>query len=301
MTSLLQGVIRTGTAASVSALGTSGEIAGKTGTSNDGRDAWFVGYSSRLLAIVWVGFDDGQAHGLSGAQAALPIWADFMRQALGAYPAPAFTVPGGISFADIDATNGKLARSSCPLVTRETFLAGTEPERCDEHRGLSGSTSRVVAASSRLVPALISLRVRPSWIAVVALAATLGGCATARGPAGPRSAAPPGTVETGEASWYGERHQGRRTASGERYDMHRLTAAHPALPLWHEGPRDESSERPLRRGARERQGSHRRRPDHRPLVRGRAKTGRHRRRHDSCECPRGLYIAVKLCKYELNL
>jgi penicillin-binding protein 1B len=147
MTSLLQGVIRTGTAASVSALGTSGEIAGKTGTSNDGRDAWFVGYSSRLLAIVWVGFDDGQAHGLSGAQAALPIWADFMRQALGAYPAPAFTVPGGISFADIDATNGKLARSSCPLVTRETFLAGTEPERCDEHRGLS---DRLLEWSRRL-------------------------------------------------------------------------------------------------------------------------------------------------------
>jgi peptidoglycan lytic transglycosylase len=78
---------------------------------------------------------------------------------------------------------------------------------------------------------LISLMVRPSWIAVVALAATLGGCATARGPARPRSAAPPGTVETGEASWYGERHQGRRTANGERYDMYRLTAAHPSLPL----------------------------------------------------------------------
>jgi rare lipoprotein A len=78
---------------------------------------------------------------------------------------------------------------------------------------------------------LISLMVRPSWIAVVALAATLGGCATARGPAGPRSAAPPATVETGEASWYGERHQGRRTANGERYDMYRLTAAHPSLPL----------------------------------------------------------------------
>lgn len=78
---------------------------------------------------------------------------------------------------------------------------------------------------------MISLRVRPSWIAVVALAATLGGCATARGPAAPRSAAPPGTVEKGEASWYGERHQGRRTANGERYDMYRLTAAHPSLPL----------------------------------------------------------------------
>jgi penicillin-binding protein 1B len=147
MTSLLQGVIRTGSAASASALGASGEIAGKTGTSNDGRDAWFVGYSSRLLAIVWVGFDDGQPHGLSGAQAALPIWADFMKQALGAYPAPNFAVPGGISFADVDATNGKLARSSCPLVIRETFLAGTEPERCDEHRGLS---DRILEWSRRL-------------------------------------------------------------------------------------------------------------------------------------------------------
>jgi len=147
MTSLLQGVIRTGTAASVAALGASGELAGKTGTTNEGRDAWFVGYSSRLLAVVWVGFDDGQAHGLSGAQAALPIWADFMKQALGAYPAPPFAVPDGVSFADIDATNGKLAGSSCPLVIRETFLAGTEPEQCDEHRGLS---DRILEWSRRL-------------------------------------------------------------------------------------------------------------------------------------------------------
>jgi len=137
MTSLLEGVVRSGTASSASALGVPAEIAGKTGTTNEGRDAWFVGYSSRLLAVVWVGFDDGRPHGLSGAQAALPIWADFMRQALGAYPSPAFTVPNGISFADVDATNGKLARSSCPLVIRETFLAGTEPERCEEHLGLA--------------------------------------------------------------------------------------------------------------------------------------------------------------------
>ena len=147
MTSLLQGVIRTGTAASMPVLGISGEVAGKTGTTNDGRDAWFVGYSSRLLAVVWVGFDDGEAHGLSGAQAALPIWADFMKQALGAYPAPPFAIPDGISFADIDATNGKLAGSSCPLVVRETFLAGSEPERCDEHRGLS---DRILEWSRRL-------------------------------------------------------------------------------------------------------------------------------------------------------
>ncbi len=89
----------------------------------------------------------------------------------------------------------------------------------------------MVAASSRLVPALINVRVPASWIAVVALTATLTGCATARGPVSTRPPAPPGTVETGEASWYGERHQGRRTANGEPYDMYRLTAAHPALPL----------------------------------------------------------------------
>ena len=135
MTSLLEGVIRSGTAVSARALGVPGDIAGKTGTTNEGRDAWFVGYSSRLLAVVWVGFDDGRPHGLSGAQAALPIWADFMRQALGAYPSPAFPVPDGITFADVDATNGKVARSSCPLIVRETFLAGTEPERCQEHLG----------------------------------------------------------------------------------------------------------------------------------------------------------------------
>jgi penicillin-binding protein 1B len=137
MTSLLEGVIRSGTAVSARALGVPGDVAGKTGTTNEGRDAWFVGYSSRLLAVVWVGFDDGRAHGLTGAQAALPIWADFMRQALGAYSSPAFSVPEGISFADVDATNGKLARSSCPLIIRETFLAGTEPERCEEHLGLT--------------------------------------------------------------------------------------------------------------------------------------------------------------------
>jgi hypothetical protein len=69
-----------------------------------------------------------------------------MKQALGAYPARALAVPGNISFPDIDTTNGRLARSSCPLVIRETFLAGTEPERCDEHRG----SDRILEWSRRL-------------------------------------------------------------------------------------------------------------------------------------------------------
>ena len=137
MTSLLEGVIRSGTARSAQGLGVHGSVAGKTGTTNDGRDAWFAGYSSRLVAVVWVGFDNGEPHGLSGAAAALPIWARFMKQALDAYPAPDFAVPDGITTADIDPTNGKLAGDACPLVVRETFLRGTEPEPCDEHRDVA--------------------------------------------------------------------------------------------------------------------------------------------------------------------
>jgi penicillin-binding protein 1B len=136
VTSLLQGVMRAGTGAPARGLGVTGAVAGKTGTTNDGRDAWFVGYAPGLLAVVWVGFDGGEAHGLSGGEAALPIWADFMRQAMEAYPQPAFAVPAGISFADVDPTTGGLANRYCPVVVRETFLAGTEPEVCAEHGGV---------------------------------------------------------------------------------------------------------------------------------------------------------------------
>ena len=137
MTSLLQGVIRSGTARAAQSLTASSELAGKTGTTNEGRDAWFVGYSSRLVVAVWVGFDDATPHGLSGAAAALPIWSQFMKQALDAYPAPAFAVPEGIRIANIDASNGQLAGTSCPLVAREVFLTGTEPEPCTEHTGIT--------------------------------------------------------------------------------------------------------------------------------------------------------------------
>jgi penicillin-binding protein 1B len=136
MTALLQGVVRSGTGAPALAQGVSGDMAGKTGTTNEGRDAWFVGYSSRLTAVVWVGFDDGAPLGLSAAQVALPLWADFMRQAHDAYPAPAFGVPAGVSFVDIDPTNGKRANRFCPLVVREAFLSGTEPAPCGEHGGV---------------------------------------------------------------------------------------------------------------------------------------------------------------------
>ncbi len=133
MTSLLAGVMERGTGAPARSLGVTGPVAGKTGTTNDGRDAWFVGYAANVLSLVWVGFDSGEAHGLSGAEAALPIWSDFMRDAMAAYPADPFAVPAGIVAVDVDTTNGKAANRFCPIVVREVFLAGTEPAPCDEH------------------------------------------------------------------------------------------------------------------------------------------------------------------------
>jgi penicillin-binding protein 1B len=136
VTSMLKGVVTSGTGSLARASGLPDVVAGKTGTTNDGRDSWFVGYAPRLLALVWVGFDGGEPHGLSGAQAALPIWVDFMKQALDAYPQSDFTVPQGIVLLDVDASNGKRAGFACPVTMRESFLAGTEPPLCDEHRGI---------------------------------------------------------------------------------------------------------------------------------------------------------------------
>jgi len=137
MTSLLEGVINAGTGASARALGVTGAVAGKTGTTNDARDAWFVGGTPTLLAAVWVGYDGGEAHGLSGAEGALPIWGDFMRSAIDSVAArPGFSVPPGVSFVEIDLTNGKTANRFCPRTGKEVFLTGTEPEVCREHGGL---------------------------------------------------------------------------------------------------------------------------------------------------------------------
>src|SRR6476469_5319123 len=102
-------VITEGTAAGARAAGFTPDAAGKTGTTNDLRDAWFAGFTPDLLTVVWVGFDDNQPVGLSGAQAALPIWTQFMTRALAGHSSIPFTVPEGIVFADIDAQTGKLA------------------------------------------------------------------------------------------------------------------------------------------------------------------------------------------------
>src|SRR5207237_1948778 len=102
VTNMMRSVLNEGTAASARSLGFTLDAAGKTGTTNDLRDAWFVGFTPELLAVVWVGFDDNQPVGLSGSQAALPIWTDFMTRALAGHQSIPFDTPDGISFVDID-------------------------------------------------------------------------------------------------------------------------------------------------------------------------------------------------------
>jgi penicillin-binding protein 1B len=132
---MLRSVLDEGTAVSARGLGFTAEAAGKTGTTNDYRDAWFAGFTPDLLCVVWVGFDDNTPVGLSGTRAALPIWVDFMNMALGGHkPTPFPPPPEGIVFVDIDKETGLLARPACPKVRTEAFIAGTEPrEPCGAH------------------------------------------------------------------------------------------------------------------------------------------------------------------------
>ena len=136
VTHLLEGVMERGTGATARRKGFKHPAAGKTGTSNDYQDAWFVGFTPNLLTAVWVGFDEAASMGLAGSEAALPIWTDFMRQALADTPHDSFEVPPGVVLVDVDKKNGLIARPECPKQVREAFLEGEEPhEYCAEHGG----------------------------------------------------------------------------------------------------------------------------------------------------------------------
>jgi 1A family penicillin-binding protein len=135
VTSLLQGVVERGTAAKVRTMGLEAILAGKTGTTDEYRDAWFVGYTPDLVIGVWVGFDDGSALGLSGSAAALPIWIELARQIIPS-ASPEFSVPSGVVTRAIDPETGQLATSKCPREVEETFIEGTEPTvYCQVHGG----------------------------------------------------------------------------------------------------------------------------------------------------------------------
>ena len=135
VTSMMRSVINEGTGAGARASGFALDAAGKTGTTNDLRDAWFVGFTPELLTVVWVGLDNNQPLGLSGAQAALPIWTAFMQRALAGHADRPFDVPDNITFTDIDRDTGATALPGCPRILHEAFLSGSEPrEVCEIHK-----------------------------------------------------------------------------------------------------------------------------------------------------------------------
>jgi penicillin-binding protein 1B len=136
VTDMMRSVVNEGTGAGARAAGFRLDAAGKTGTTTDLRDAWFVGFTPELLTVVWVGFDDNQSVGLSGSQAALPIWTEFMKGALAGHSSVAFRAPAGITYADVDPVSGQLATPLCASVVREPFVDGSAPtELCHLHRG----------------------------------------------------------------------------------------------------------------------------------------------------------------------
>jgi len=135
VTNMLRSVINEGTGAGARAAGFALDAAGKSGTTNDLRDAWFVGFTPELLTVTWVGYDDNQPLGLSGSAAALPIWTEFMKNALAGHTSQPFDAPEGITWAEIDRDTGKLATPTCPRTMTESFISGTEPtEHCELHR-----------------------------------------------------------------------------------------------------------------------------------------------------------------------
>jgi len=127
LTNLLTGVVQEGTGRRVRGLGR--PCAGKTGTTNDFVDAWFIGFTPELTTGVWVGFDQERSLGPqeTGSRAACPIWLDFMKNALARLPVKDFPVPPGIEFAKIDKTTGLLARPDSETAIFECFKAGTAP------------------------------------------------------------------------------------------------------------------------------------------------------------------------------
>jgi 1A family penicillin-binding protein len=126
--SMMRGVVERGTASDLQHLGL-GHIAGKTGTTNDYRDAWFIGYAPDLLTAAWVGFDDGTPLRISSGEAALPIWAAYMAKA--PHKRADIAPPDGVALVDIEPSSGLLWRSGCGQAFKEAFLEGTEPEeRC---------------------------------------------------------------------------------------------------------------------------------------------------------------------------
>ncbi len=153
MTNMMESVINNGLGyTAVRLRGFTPPAAGKTGSSHDG---WFAGYTSNLLCIVWVGYDDYSDLRLSGAQTAAPIWTEFMKKASalpGYSDMKAFSQPTGVVDVQLDKATNRLATPACPDDYVAAFVAGTEPrETCDQQNGIAGVFSRFFGGGSKAV------------------------------------------------------------------------------------------------------------------------------------------------------
>ncbi len=148
MTHLLQGVVQHGTGQRAKVLGR--PVAGKTGTSSDYSDAWFIGYSPSLLAGVWVGFDDKTSLGKdeTGARAALPIWISFMSQALRNTPIETPKPPQGIAFIKVNIETGLPTNTDSPETITEAFIDGSTPREKEDGEKESSSSGIPVPEKS---------------------------------------------------------------------------------------------------------------------------------------------------------
>lgn len=131
VTNLMQSVVASGTGHRASIIGR--PVAGKTGTTNDAKDAWFIGYIPQLVTGVWVGYDQERSLGSSGSggQASAPIWAEFMQKAVMSLPVEDFEAPENVAFVLINPITGNLAREGTPGAVMECFIKGTEPDKYD--------------------------------------------------------------------------------------------------------------------------------------------------------------------------
>jgi len=145
---MLERVINHGTGEGARKMGFTRPAAGKTGTTNDSVDAWFAGFTPNLLAVVWTGFDQKEALGLTGAEASLPAWTEFMKAATAPRPALDFGVPPGVVLANVDPLTGYLAGPYCPVTIQGVFPKEAAPtEVCPFHTS-AGATTPAAATNA---------------------------------------------------------------------------------------------------------------------------------------------------------
>jgi penicillin-binding protein 1B len=151
MNSMLQSVVKEGTARSLQWRGVSWPVAGKTGTTNNFRDAWFVGYTPDILALVWVGFDNADPIEATGAAAALPIWADLM-DAIPQYRSETdFKMPQGVEKILVCSVTGRPAVAGCPEPTEVYFLTGHTPQGLCPLHDKGGFAGKIIKGVKDLI------------------------------------------------------------------------------------------------------------------------------------------------------